>query len=201
MVSGWAGAGLSHRSSTCIANVTCIVGRWGGGGNQVNTCCTAIFGQCAAIMGRNTLHAPRRPVAPAAITSGAGARVLDLRCRMRITPVIHPRAAGQEISAIIKVCPAVYAQPAAQVSHVGEWLSLVEHLVRDQGVGGSNPLSPTIQTKGLKHNPLRAGTPLYLLERPSRRLTLGDRGQKQGCWGAGIAAQAPSIDIGGRYPC
>ncbi len=27
---------------------------------------------------------------------------------------------------------------------VGEWLSLVEHLVRDQGVGGSNPLSPTI---------------------------------------------------------
>jgi hypothetical protein len=29
-------------------------------------------------------------------------------------------------------------------THVGEWLSLVEHLVRDQGVGGSNPLSPTI---------------------------------------------------------
>jgi hypothetical protein len=29
-------------------------------------------------------------------------------------------------------------------SAVGEWLSLVEHLVRDQGVGGSNPLSPTI---------------------------------------------------------
>src|SRR5580658_983641 len=29
-------------------------------------------------------------------------------------------------------------------SLVGEWLSLVEHLVRDQGVGGSNPLSPTI---------------------------------------------------------
>ena len=27
--------------------------------------------------------------------------------------------------------------------YVGEWLSLVEHLVRDQGVGGSNPLSPT----------------------------------------------------------
>jgi hypothetical protein len=29
------------------------------------------------------------------------------------------------------------------VWYVGEWLSLVEHLVRDQGVGGSNPLSPT----------------------------------------------------------
>ena len=34
-------------------------------------------------------------------------------------------------------------------SHVGEWLSLVEHLVRDQGVGGSNPLSPTIVFKHL----------------------------------------------------
>ena len=31
---------------------------------------------------------------------------------------------------------------------VGEWLSLVEHLVRDQGVGGSNPLSPTNLFKG-----------------------------------------------------
>ena len=33
--------------------------------------------------------------------------------------------------------------------HVGEWLSLVEHLVRDQGVGGSNPLSPTNHFKQL----------------------------------------------------
>src|SRR5215831_4489834 len=34
--------------------------------------------------------------------------------------------------------------PSAAVSFAfGEWLSLVEHLVRDQGVGGSNPLSPT----------------------------------------------------------
>src|SRR5262249_50772710 len=32
----------------------------------------------------------------------------------------------------------------APAGFVGEWLSLVEHLVRDQGVGGSNPLSPTI---------------------------------------------------------
>src|ERR1700761_9459381 len=31
----------------------------------------------------------------------------------------------------------------------GEWLSLVEHLVRDQGVGGSNPLSPTIKSRTL----------------------------------------------------
>ena len=27
---------------------------------------------------------------------------------------------------------------------VGTWLSLVEHSVRDAGVGGSNPLVPTI---------------------------------------------------------
>ena len=33
--------------------------------------------------------------------------------------------------------------PCGTRSIVGEWLSLVEHLVRDQGVGGSNPLSPT----------------------------------------------------------
>ena len=32
----------------------------------------------------------------------------------------------------------------------GEWLSLVEHLVRDQGVGGSNPLSPTIRFNHLQ---------------------------------------------------
>src|SRR6185437_2159032 len=30
------------------------------------------------------------------------------------------------------------------ISPVGAWLSLVEHSVRDRGVGGSNPLAPTI---------------------------------------------------------
>jgi hypothetical protein len=35
------------------------------------------------------------------------------------------------------------ANPPCALEQVGEWLSLVEHLVRDQGVGGSNPLSPT----------------------------------------------------------
>jgi hypothetical protein len=33
---------------------------------------------------------------------------------------------------------------------IGAWLSLVEHLVRDQGVGGSNPLAP-IWTYGNLH--------------------------------------------------
>src|SRR5206468_9974972 len=43
---------------------------------------------------------------------------------------------------------------------VGAWLSLVEHSVRDRGVGGSNPLAPTtkIATKqeALATGPLRA---------------------------------------------
>jgi hypothetical protein len=29
------------------------------------------------------------------------------------------------------------------MADVGAWLSLVEHSVRDRGVGGSNPLAPT----------------------------------------------------------
>src|SRR5215469_11605393 len=39
--------------------------------------------------------------------------------------------------------------PSHPFPFVGEWLSLVEHLVRDQGVGGSNPLSPTKSLKQL----------------------------------------------------
>ena len=39
--------------------------------------------------------------------------------------------------------PAFPSSLAQTYEFVGEWLSLVEHLVRDQGVGGSNPLSPT----------------------------------------------------------
>src|SRR5689334_12377515 len=35
----------------------------------------------------------------------------------------------------------LYARPCSP--HVGAWLSLVEHSVRDRGVGGSNPLAPT----------------------------------------------------------
>ena len=37
-------------------------------------------------------------------------------------------------------------RPTKASRSIGEWLSLVEHLVRDQGVGGSNPLSPTNQS-------------------------------------------------------
>src|SRR5262245_36357748 len=51
--------------------------------------------------------------------------------------------------------------PASFLSFsVGEWLSLVEHLVRDQGVGGSNPLSPTnsFQWFTLKSRPQKVNT-------------------------------------------
>ena len=47
---------------------------------------------------------------------------------------------GQESGSIR--CAATHRTDPVPID-VGEWLSLVEHLVRDQGVGGSNPLSPT----------------------------------------------------------
>ena len=34
--------------------------------------------------------------------------------------------------------------------NVGMWLSLVEHVLREHGVGGSNPLIPTSNSKGLR---------------------------------------------------
>jgi hypothetical protein len=60
--------------------------------------------------------------------------------------VIAPskRTEALKISVIINLYTRHYAQRVRAGFHVGEWLSLVEHLVRDQGVGGSNPLSPTI---------------------------------------------------------
>ena len=57
------------------------------------------------------------------------------------------RAGAVKISVIINLYTRHYAQRVRAGFHVGEWLSLVEHLVRDQGVGGSNPLSPTIISK------------------------------------------------------
>ena len=34
------------------------------------------------------------------------------------------------------------------------WLSLVEHLVRDQGVAGSNPVIPTMKSRGYRFGPV-----------------------------------------------
>ena len=69
-----------------------------------------------------------------------------------------------------------------QTEEIGEWLSLVEHLVRDQGVAGSNPVSPTpIRARVYRGNPVGSG------------LSLARKGADpafQGCgWGfAGLTA-------------
>src|SRR6266852_3283991 len=61
------------------------------------------------------------------------------RQRVRPAQLIPSRRVLYCLSSSRHVVPVVAViQPS-----VGEWLSLVEHLVRDQGVGGSNPLSPT----------------------------------------------------------
>jgi hypothetical protein len=51
---------------------------------------------------------------------------------------------------------------------VGAWLSLVEHLVRDQGVGGSNPLAPTTTNKRLTRNILRGAQHTQVLSGAAR---------------------------------
>src|SRR5215468_6885663 len=57
------------------------------------------------------------------------------------------------------------ARPRSEQS-VGAWLSLVEHSVRDRGVGGSNPLAPTNFFRGASPRPpllkLRRGSPKRL---------------------------------------
>ena len=50
---------------------------------------------------------------------------------------------GNLLTRCIPVLESCRTKVRRNSSVVGEWLSLVEHLVRDQGVGGSNPLSPT----------------------------------------------------------
>ena len=47
-------------------------------------------------------------------------------------------------------------------SQVGVWLSLVEHRVRDAGVAGSNPATPTIFSR-----PFAAEIPREILPFPS----------------------------------
>ena len=62
----------------------------------------------------------------------------------------------------------------ANLFHVGEWLSLVEHLVRDQGVGGSNPLSPTISEAHDLRRGLRGGAQVLFHKEPSEVEVLND---------------------------
>lgn len=50
-------------------------------------------------------------------------------------------------------------------SSIGEWLSLVEHLVRDQGVAGSNPVSPTQKAAIPLGKPMGRGLLLFRMVR------------------------------------
>src|SRR5450759_5594684 len=45
-------------------------------------------------------------------------------------------------------CPAIIPEPSAGIS-VGAWRSLAARIVRDDEVGGSNPLAPTISTSSI----------------------------------------------------
>ena len=51
---------------------------------------------------------------------------------------------GNELFRIVERKPERLKELRAERAEaVGAWLSLVEHSVRDRGVGGSNPLAPT----------------------------------------------------------
>ena len=101
---------------------------------------------------------PRRPVypTPCAISWGSGAfslfRLADPSHRSSKhgagSTVISGSVTGTASADSFRWSGATHGgtrtkQPNSAFS-VGAWLSLVEHLVRDQGVGGSNPLAPTI---------------------------------------------------------
>jgi hypothetical protein len=72
--------------------------------------------------------------------SHAGVRVNNVLIRVEGQDRRVNTSYNQSCSAIM----GLYRRHPPWMARVGEWLSLVEHLVRDQGVGGSNPLSPTI---------------------------------------------------------
>src|ERR1019366_7214528 len=59
-------------------------------------------------------------------------------------PALGPRVECYNLRVLQQFLLRAPRTSSSAPAHIGEWLSLVEHLVRDQGVGGSNPLSPTI---------------------------------------------------------
>ena len=82
----------------------------------------------------------------------------------------------------------------------GEWLSLVEHLVRDQGVAGSNPVSPTQkaaiprrETDGTRPSSFPDGALRTTGAPKSRDAGCGWCGQ---CGGANAAAAALLVETG-----
>jgi hypothetical protein len=105
--------------------------------NQVNTCPRRLFGPCPTVL------TPEHYDCALLIVARQRKMVERLLASSRVT------GGGQQefcYNQALPTCGAV----CANCVFVGEWLSLVEHLVRDQGVGGSNPLSPTILFKDLR---------------------------------------------------
>ena len=80
---------------------------------------------------------------------------------------------------------------------IGEWLSLVEHLVRDQGVAGSNPVSPTwkgaesvTNSDGPRPSFCRLQKLAVALQSFRRLMTSDDSRKRQR--GAGLGALSPA---------
>ena len=71
-----------------------------------------------------------------------------------------------------------YKPPSAsKAANVGVWLSLVEHLVRDEGVAGSNPATPTnfialVQSRDARRVAVCSLHPKIVVHGLTRRKTL-----------------------------
>jgi hypothetical protein len=66
--------------------------------------------------------------------------------------------------------PPLYSAPL-----VGVWLSLVEHLVRDEGVAGSNPATPTNHFNGLERSKTGFGRRCQRFANDCCSLSVADR--------------------------
>ncbi len=67
-----------------------------------------------------------------------------MECRLRLLPVSGFAIKGGVGGPWTLAVPSKFR--VLDVPCVGVWLRLVEHCVRDAGVGGSNPLTPTKNT-------------------------------------------------------
>ena len=104
--------------------------------------------------------------------------------------VVQPRRAdglpGRNADAI--------SRPRLALANVGVWLSLVEHLVRDEGVAGSNPATPTIHSRWF---PISASLPRKHIRRENDKPTYRERGVN----GDGSAADWFPEDARGEESC
>ena len=61
-----------------------------------------------------------------------------------VTVLSRSRGIWPSLGGVLEFCNIRKWYRIKRAVSVGAWLSLVEHLLREQGVGGSNPLAPTI---------------------------------------------------------